>query len=92
MTENYIVPGLLDQAGRPTNFADTSIHGTAVAAMAGGKSLGVAKNANLIGVKIMSSSHKMNPEDIVNGWNWAVADVKARNRQGKAVINLSSSK
>lgn len=60
--------------------------------MAIGKTLGVAKNANLIGVKIMSSGDKMKPQDIVNGWNWVVADVKEKNRQAKAVINLSASK
>lgn len=64
-------------------------HGTAVAAMAVGKTLGVAKNAEFIGVKMLGDSLRTDPDDLVDCWNWIVDDVMAKDRRGKAVIVMS---
>ena len=63
-------------------------HGTAVASMAVGKTVGVAKSAKFIGVKFRSDK-TANPADLTECWSWIVDDVIAKNRVGKAIINMS---
>lgn len=85
-------PSLRDQNNQPVTFEDLNPHGTAIAAMAVGNTLGVAKNANFIGVKWITNPLFMRPTDLVRAWQWVVADVIAKGRQGKAIINLSYGK
>lgn len=73
-------------------YYDIVRHGTAVAAMAVGDKLGVAKNAEFIGVKFRSSTTYANPDDLVDRWDWVVDQVNTKGRGGKAVITLSYSK
>ena len=68
---------------------DGPAHGTAVASMAVGKTLGVAKNAGFIGVKFRSNATDPDPADLIDCWGWIVADVIAKNRVGKAIIVMS---
>lgn len=72
-----------------TSWRDTFPHGTAVASMAVGKTVGVAKRAGFIGVKFRDNATYSVPEDLVDCWSWIVADVIAKNRVGKAIINMS---
>lgn len=58
-------------------------HGTGVAAMAVGDSLGVAKKATLVAVQI---SRYPFPEDIKDIWRWAINDIKTKHRTGKAIL------
>ncbi|KAH8807596.1 peptidase S8/S53 domain-containing protein [Xylogone sp. PMI_703] len=70
------------------NPGDTSgIHGTAVASMAVGATLGVATNANLVDVTVKWSSETA----IWDGLHWAYNDVVTTHpdRKGKAIINMS---
>lgn len=63
-------------------------HGTFVGSVAGGVVHGVAKKATIIDVQVMGSSGG-SAATIVKGLEWAVDDVLAKNRVGKAVFNLS---
>ena len=58
-------------------------HGTNVAGMAVGDTLGVAKKATLVAAQI--SGHRL-PEHFKDVWRWAINDIKNKGRTGKAVI------
>lgn len=91
--ENFRSQHLLDINGNPVNTDfDEEPHGTAVAAMAAGKTLGVAKKAKVIGVKFRSNRKSTRVSVLVESWYWIVNDVRARGRQGRAVIVMSLSK
>ncbi|KAL3443086.1 peptidase S8/S53 domain-containing protein [Aspergillus insuetus] len=67
---------------------DTVGHGTHVAGTIGGTTYGVAKQANLLSVKVFrgeSSSTSI----ILDGFNWAANDIVSKGRTSKAAINLS---
>lgn len=70
--------------------ADTDMqgHGTHTAGTIGGKTFGVAKSAHLIGVKVFDKGGGLTSL-ILDGFNWAVSDIKNKGRVGKAVINMS---
>ncbi|KAL9036318.1 MAG: hypothetical protein Q9180_004366, partial [Flavoplaca navasiana] len=85
--EQYVVPTLRSADGTSIRTIDDQNrgHGTSVAAMVFGRTLGVAKRTTVIGVKI-SGDADVTPEDTIVGWRWAVEDVRAKNREGKAVF------
>lgn len=68
-------------------------HGTHVASTAAGVKYGVAKRAYIVDVKVIRHpKEKGSGGDNaagLNGINWAVQDIQARNRVGRAVLNLS---
>lgn len=68
--------------------ADTNGHGTHVAGTIGGRTYGVAKNTNLIAVKVFQGSSS-STSIILDGFNWAVNDIINRGRQNKAAISMS---
>lgn len=68
--------------------ADTAGHGTHVAGTIGSKTYGVAKRANLIAVKVFQGESSTTSA-ILDGYQWAVNDIRAKGRQAKAAINLS---
>ena len=67
----------------PRAFEGDPRHGTIVAGMAVGRTLGVAKKAYLIAMTLPPT---WLPEDVKDMWRWAVNDVKTKHRTGKAVI------
>lgn len=68
-----------------TNRAqDDNGHGTAVASMIGGKSVGIANRTILHSIKVLDSSGSGYTSDIIAGLNWVIA-----NRKMPAVINMS---
>ncbi|KAF2995502.1 proteinase B [Curvularia kusanoi] len=67
---------------------DTLGHGTHVAGTIGGSTYGVAKNTNLISVKVFQGSSGTT-STILAGYNWAVNDITSKGRAAKAAINLS---
>ncbi|KAH7015500.1 peptidase S8/S53 domain-containing protein [Ilyonectria destructans] len=67
---------------------DTLGHGTHVAGTIGGSTYGVAKQANLISVKVFSGN-SASTSTILSGFNWAVDDIVSKGRTGRAAINLS---
>ncbi|RSM14798.1 Alkaline proteinase [Fusarium ambrosium] len=67
---------------------DTLGHGTHVAGTIAGSTYGVAKQANVISVKVFQGNQGTT-STILSGFNWAVNDITSKGRQGRSVINLS---
>ncbi|KAI1639952.1 peptidase S8/S53 domain-containing protein [Biscogniauxia mediterranea] len=67
---------------------DTLGHGTHVAGTIGGSTYGVAKQANLISVKVFRGAEGTT-STILDGFNWAVNDIVSKSREGRSAINLS---
>ncbi|KAH7149847.1 peptidase S8/S53 domain-containing protein [Dactylonectria estremocensis] len=67
---------------------DTLGHGTHVAGTIGGSTYGVAKQTNIISVKVFQG-REGTTSTILQGYNWAVNDIVAKGRQARSVINLS---
>lgn len=59
-------------------------HGTAVASMVGGRTVGSANKTTLHSIKVLNSSGSGYTSDIIAGLNWVIA-----NKQTPCVINLS---
>lgn len=65
-------------------------HGTHVAGTIGGKTYGVAKNVNVVGVKVFSDrTQTASTIDIIQALEWVVSDVYSVNPRKRAVVNLS---
>ena len=64
-------------------------HGTHCAGTALGKDTGVAKNANLIGVKVLGASGSGSTSGVIKGIEWAVRHQKHNYGGQPAVISLS---
>ncbi|KAB5549479.1 extracellular alkaline serine protease [Coniochaeta sp. 2T2.1] len=71
-----------------TANVDVQGHGTHTTGIIGGKKYGVAKSASLVGVKVFHEGGSLTSV-ILDGYNWAVSDIKSKGRVGKAVINMS---
>lgn len=86
----------VDFEGRASNgynavggaFTDSVGHGTHVAGTIGSKTYGVAKKASLIAVKVFQGEQG-STSTILDGYQWAVNDIRSKGRQNKAAINLS---
>ncbi|KAF4991745.1 hypothetical protein FGRMN_7635 [Fusarium graminum] len=82
--------------GRAVFGADTSgvasekQHGTLVAAIVNGATYGVAKKATVVDVQVLGDDSGTS-SGVLDGLAWTVNDVVAKNRAGKAVINMSLS-
>lgn len=70
------------------NYDDTAGHGTHVAGSIAGKRYGVTKKANIVNVKVFDGLSTTN-DAILQGIEWAIDDIIAKNRTGKAVMNMS---
>lgn len=71
------------------NFDNPRPHGTMVAGVLASKTYGVAKNAEIIDVRISHNKQSLTHSSILNGLNWAVDDIIKRGRVRTAVINVS---
>ena len=67
---------------------DSVGHGTHVAGTIGGKTYGVAKEANLISVKVFLGETS-STSIILEGYQWAVNDAVENKRESRSVINMS---
>ncbi|KAI9219648.1 peptidase S8/S53 domain-containing protein, partial [Blastocladiella britannica] len=71
---------------------DGNGHGTHCAGTISGKRYGVAKKANAVAVKVLSSNGSGSMSDVVKGVEWAVQDHKrrrAKNPKAKSAANMS---
>lgn len=71
-----------------SEHVDTVGHGTHVAGTIGGTTFGVAKEANLLSVKVFDGESGRT-SDILDGFNWAANDIVEKRRTSKAAINMS---
>ncbi|PTB68142.1 serine protease [Trichoderma citrinoviride] len=71
-----------------TEPTDINGHGTHVAGIIGGKTFGVAKKTQLIGVKVFLDD-EATTSTLLEGLEWAVNDIRSKSRQSRSVINLS---
>ncbi|KDN67565.1 putative subtilase [Colletotrichum sublineola] len=67
---------------------DTLGHGTHVAGTIGGSTYGVAKQTNIISVKVFQGATGTTSA-ILSGFDWAVNDIVSKGRAGRSVINMS---
>jgi subtilisin family serine protease len=68
---------------------DENGHGSHVAGTIGGRTFGVAKNVNLVGVKVLDADGSGSNSGVLMGMQWVIDNVTATNRAGKAVMNMS---
>lgn len=68
---------------------DCSGHGTHVAGTTGSTTYGVAKNTELIAVKVLGCDGSGQSSSILSGIQWAANDTVTNGRVGKAVANMS---
>ncbi|KAK2028960.1 subtilase, partial [Colletotrichum zoysiae] len=67
---------------------DTLGHGTHVAGTIGGSTYGVAKQTNIISVKVFQGASGTTSA-ILGGFNWAVNDITSKGRAGRSVVSMS---
>lgn len=68
---------------------DGNGHGTHVAGTIAGSTVGIAKLASVIGVKVLDASGSGATSGIIAGINWLVSDAQRKSRIGRAVANMS---
>ena len=68
---------------------DGNGHGTHCSGTIGGKTYGIAKKANLIGVKVLSKKGYGSTSGVIQGIEWAFKHHKSRGKGAKSVINMS---
>ncbi|KAK2882751.1 Secreted subtilisin-like serine protease sub4 [Arthroderma sp. PD_2] len=69
--------------------ADRHGHGTHTASTFAGSAFGVAKNANIVAVKVLGSDGSGSTSGIIAGINFCVQDAQQRGLLGRAAMNLS---
>jgi len=78
----WVAPGLYP--------ADKTGHGTHIAGLTAGKTHGVAKNANIISVKVIDQLGDW--DDIIAGVNWVTGKVKSSGRPAIACLALETNR
>ncbi|GLA21353.1 hypothetical protein AnigIFM62618_010660 [Aspergillus niger] len=74
----------------PSSDEDIHGHGTHCAGTIASRAYGVAKKANVIGVKVFSDVTGLaQTSDIIRALDWVVSDVNDRGINGHAVVNMS---
>ncbi|EME79398.1 uncharacterized protein MYCFIDRAFT_35047 [Pseudocercospora fijiensis CIRAD86] len=68
---------------------DGNGHGTHCAGTVAGSTYGVAKKANIIGVKVLGSNGSGSNSQVLAGIDWAVKDAQNKGLVGKSVISMS---
>jgi subtilisin family serine protease len=81
------VVGGYSSVGSITNFIDQNGHGTHVAGTVGGTNYGVAKNVNLIAVRVLDANGSGSTSGVIDGINWAIS--RHKTKIGTAVANMS---
>jgi hypothetical protein len=69
---------------RNTAAKDDNGHGTGVASIVGGKTVGIANKAKLYSIKVLDATGSGYTSDIISGLNWVI-----NNKKSPCVINMS---
>lgn len=70
------------------NDDDENGHGTHVASIAGGKTLGVARKANLIAIRVLDAKGAGSNVDVINGMSFVVQEHEKSDNKN-SVVNMS---
>lgn len=93
-TESILKPNIVGSSGQPITTMDDEAagdgHGTAMAALVNGNTLGIAKKATVVGVKFEGAKAGQ-PGDVFDAWMAAIQDVNAKQREGKTVFVIAYS-
>jgi serine protease len=73
-----------DFVDNDSNATDCNGHGTHVAGTIGGQSYGIAKNVNIVGVRVLGCNGSGTNSGVINGINWV-----KNNATGPSVANMS---
>ena len=68
--------------------SDSDGHGTYIAGIIGGKTVGVAKRTTIVAVKVLDSS-RTTSAILLKGLQWAFSDILNNKRERMSVINIS---
>ncbi|TDZ51536.1 Alkaline protease 1 [Colletotrichum trifolii] len=68
---------------------DENGHGSHVAGTIGGRTFGVSKSVNLVGVKVLDGDGAGSNSGVLEGMQFIIDDVQQKNLTGKAVMNMS---
>jgi subtilisin family serine protease len=68
---------------------DENGHGSHVAGTIGGRTYGVAKNVELVAVKVLDAKGSGSNSGVIAGMNWVATTAATRGLRGKAVMNMS---
>ncbi|TDZ17918.1 Alkaline protease 1 [Colletotrichum orbiculare MAFF 240422] len=68
---------------------DENGHGSHVAGTIGGRTFGVSKSVNLVGVKVLDGDGAGSNSGVLEGMQFIIDDVQKKNLTGKAVMNMS---
>ncbi|KAH6692679.1 oryzin [Plectosphaerella plurivora] len=68
---------------------DQNGHGSHVAGTIAGQTFGVAKNANIVAVKVLDGTGAGSNAGVLDGMQFIIQDVQQKNLRGKAVMNMS---
>jgi subtilisin family serine protease len=79
--------GGYSSVGALTNWIDANGHGTHVAGTVGGTIYGVAKNVNLIAVRVLDANGSGSTSGVIDGINWVIS--RHKTKIGTAVANMS---
>ncbi|KAL8396720.1 hypothetical protein RB594_003697 [Gaeumannomyces avenae] len=74
---------------RGSPLTDENGHGSHCAGTIAGKTFGVAKKANIVGVKVLDKDGSGQNSGVIAGMNFVAKDVAAKGRGRKAVMNMS---
>ncbi|KAF4275391.1 hypothetical protein LV164_003197 [Aspergillus fumigatus] len=73
-----------------SNDEDVHGHGTHCAGTIASRAYGVAKKANVVGVKVFGDrTGTAQTSDIIKALEWVISDISAKGMGGRAVVNLS---
>ena len=81
----------IDLVDPANNCADGNGHGTHVAGTVGGMTWGVAKEAQLIAIRVLNDDGSGNTGDLIDGLNWAVQSMETRKRPSVANLSVGAS-
>jgi len=84
--ESFVYTGIGSNKVKDTT--DGNGHGTHCAGTVAGITYGVAKEANLIAVKVLSDSGSGSTSGVIDGINWAAADATAKGKPSVANLSL----
>lgn len=84
--ESFVYNGI--GPNKEKDVTDGNGHGTHCAGTVAGQTYGIAKEANLIAVKVLSDSGSGSTSGVIDGINWVASDATARGKPSVANLSL----